>query len=289
MIDSSPATYSGNCAGRTAASSINATGLAGPGRPVRSERPALRIAQTRFISASFAQIKVRSPSFRAESVASRSGTSSSKNSTSKNRFARLGLELEQLARRPESCSCPLVCSKSGRSMCSIAAGCRSSSSTVACIASATEAKKIKPSPFARGNGTICSSAEKIAANVPSLPDKISVRLSGARAKRSTRVAAPSLQHSRRHPFRDFGGLRADELRDLLLLGCECSHDPRRLFRCGRPPARFPAREYGPQSCRRPGRARPKNCWRSFRLTWRASWSRRRDRNKIRAACRKALS
>jgi hypothetical protein len=74
-------------------------------------------------------------------------------------------------------------------MCSIADGLRFSSSTIACIASTTDAKKIKPSPFARGKGTICSSADKIAANVPSLPDRISIRLPGAREKRSRKASS----------------------------------------------------------------------------------------------------
>src|SRR5204863_520139 len=46
-------------------------------------------------------------------------------------------------------------------MCSIAAGLRSRSSTVACIASATDAKKMRPKPFSRVSGEILSSAEKI--------------------------------------------------------------------------------------------------------------------------------
>src|SRR6266567_1540027 len=67
-------------------------------------------------------------------------------------------------------------------MCSIAAGLRSRSSTVACIASSTDAKKIRPKPFSLGSGEIFSSAEKIAASVPSLPARISLRLSGARTR-----------------------------------------------------------------------------------------------------------
>ena len=64
-------------------------------------------------------------------------------------------------------------------MCSMAAGLRSRSSTVACIASSTEEKKIKPRPLPAGSGEILSSAEKIAASVPSLPAKIFVRSFGA--------------------------------------------------------------------------------------------------------------
>ena len=65
-------------------------------------------------------------------------------------------------------------------MCSIAAGLRSISSPAACIASPTDVKKIRPKPFARGSGEIFSSAEKIAASVPSLPARILVISFGAR-------------------------------------------------------------------------------------------------------------
>ena len=75
MSDSNPATNAGSFSGGTAASSMNAIGLAGPARPVRSERPALRTAQIRFISALVWQINVRSPSCFVASIASRSATS----------------------------------------------------------------------------------------------------------------------------------------------------------------------------------------------------------------------
>ena len=67
---------------------------------------------------------------------------------------------------------------------SIAAGLRSSNATVACIASITDPKKISPRPLSGGNGEIFSSAEKIAANVPSLPARISLRFFFDREKRS---------------------------------------------------------------------------------------------------------
>src|SRR5882724_13651935 len=63
MIDCNPRTYSGNCAGRTAASSMNATGFAGPMQPVKSESPDLRTDQTRFICAGSVRIFLRSPRF----------------------------------------------------------------------------------------------------------------------------------------------------------------------------------------------------------------------------------
>ncbi len=69
-------------------------------------------------------------------------------------------------------------------MCSMAAGFKSSSSTVACIASATEAKNIKPTPRCSGSGTIFSSAEMIPASVPSLPAMIWARLPGSRIARA---------------------------------------------------------------------------------------------------------
>src|SRR6266550_9120451 len=63
MIDFKPRTYSGNCAGRTAASSMNATGLAGPMHPVKSDKPDLRTDQTMFMCAGSLTIFVRSPIF----------------------------------------------------------------------------------------------------------------------------------------------------------------------------------------------------------------------------------
>src|SRR6266700_1749486 len=101
-------------------------------------------------------------------------------------------------------------------MCSIAAGLRSRSSTVACIASATDAKKTRPKPFARGSGEIFSSAEKIAASVPSLPAKISLKSFGA-------VARPALQQTRRHPLRHFRGMFSNYFENLLPLSFERRH------------------------------------------------------------------
>jgi len=51
-------------------------------------------------------------------------------------------------------------------------------------ASLTDAKKMRASPFLLGSGEILSSAEKIAASVPSLPARISFKLFGARENRS---------------------------------------------------------------------------------------------------------
>jgi hypothetical protein len=102
-------------------------------------------------------------------------------------------------------------------MCSIAAGSSASSSTVACIASATDAKKTRPRPFSRGSGTMFSSAEQIAPSVPSLAEKISVRSSGSRRKPLDAVSAPALQHAGRHPFGDLGGMPVHELCDHLPL------------------------------------------------------------------------
>src|SRR2546430_11294903 len=66
MIPSNPRTYSGNCAGRTAASSMNATGFLAPTHPVSNDRPALRTDQTRSISRVFVKIFERNPSRRSE-------------------------------------------------------------------------------------------------------------------------------------------------------------------------------------------------------------------------------
>ena len=66
----------------------------------------------------------------------------------------------------------------------MAAGLRSSSATVACNASATEAKKMSARPFRFGNGTIFTSAEVMTASVPSLPQSRWLRLFGSRTQRS---------------------------------------------------------------------------------------------------------
>src|SRR5437764_8506085 len=74
---SNPRTYSGNCAGRTAASSINATGFFAPTHPVSNDNPALRTDQTRSISRALVRIFERNPSLRACKIARRSATFSS--------------------------------------------------------------------------------------------------------------------------------------------------------------------------------------------------------------------
>ena len=76
MIDRNPRTYSGNCFGRTAASSINATGFAGPMQPVKRESPDLRTNQTRFICAGSVRILTRKPTFLDCKIDNRSATSS---------------------------------------------------------------------------------------------------------------------------------------------------------------------------------------------------------------------
>src|SRR5438094_8037810 len=96
MIDRSPRTYSGNWAGRTAASSINATGLAGPMQPVKSESPDLRTDQTKFICAESVRIFVRNPSFLACKRQSLGDIFVELDD--QNRFAWLRIQLEQIAR-----------------------------------------------------------------------------------------------------------------------------------------------------------------------------------------------
>ena len=98
MIDRNPRTYSGNCSGRTAASSINATGFAGPMQPVKRESPDLRTDQTRFISRGSVTILVRKPIFLDCKIDNRSATSSS-NSTIKIDSQGSRVEFEQIARR----------------------------------------------------------------------------------------------------------------------------------------------------------------------------------------------
>src|SRR5437899_10693079 len=75
MIDCNPRTYSGNCAGRTAASSMNATGFAGPMHPVKSDRPDLRTDQTIFICAGSVTTFLRSPTLLDCKIDNRSATS----------------------------------------------------------------------------------------------------------------------------------------------------------------------------------------------------------------------
>src|ERR1700738_5075040 len=104
-------------------------------------------------------------------------------------------------------------------MCSIADGLRSSNSTVACIASITEPKKMRPRPFSAGNAEIFNSAEKIAASVPSLPARISFRLFGARENCSKPFdpgAGPAFEQTRRPALGHFGSVSAHEIVDLVL-------------------------------------------------------------------------
>ncbi len=82
MIFCNPATYSGNCSGRTAASSMPVTGFASPEQPVSRESPALRNDQTRSASAAVLIMVVRRPNLRFAKVNKRALTSS-KNSTTK--------------------------------------------------------------------------------------------------------------------------------------------------------------------------------------------------------------
>ena len=133
MIDCKPRTYSGNCAGRTAASSMNATGFAGPMHPVKSDRPDLRTDQTRFICAGSVRIFVRSPiflrlqdrqPFRDVFV----------ELDDQNRFARFRVQFEQIAR---GLKLKLTFGLIEQRTIDVfdRGGSRSRSSTVACIAS----------------------------------------------------------------------------------------------------------------------------------------------------------
>src|SRR6266478_2816416 len=103
-------------------------------------------------------------------------------------------------------------------MCSIAAGLRSSRSTVACIASPTDAKKIRPKPFSRGNGEIFSSAEKIAASVPSLPARML-------EKSFDTVTRPAFDQAGRPPVGHLRRMFANDSEDLLALGFERGRVP----------------------------------------------------------------
>src|SRR6266516_4005029 len=83
-------------------------------------------------------------------------------------------------------------------MCSMAADLRSSSATVACIASATDAKKIKPSPFLHGSG------------------ENFVEIISRSRKSLNHVTGPSFEQSGRPALRHFCHVRANEIVDLAL-------------------------------------------------------------------------
>ena len=99
-------------------------------------------------------------------------------------LARSPIELEQIASGLKL-ALAFRWSRSTRSICSIAAGFRSSNSTVACIASLIESKNINASPLRLGRDTILNSADVMAAKVPSLPQIKSLRLLGSRTHRSS--------------------------------------------------------------------------------------------------------
>src|ERR1035438_9386196 len=77
-----------------------------------------------------------------------------------------------------------------RSRCSMAAGLNCNNSVVACIASATDLKKINATPFSFGSRTIFNSAEMIAASVPSLPQMRLIRFPGSFWQRALRAGQP---------------------------------------------------------------------------------------------------
>ena len=83
---------------------------------------------------------------------------------------------------------------------------------MACMASATEAKKIRPSPFDFGKGTIFNSADMVPASVPSLPARMSFRFPGWRKQRSSHTQA-SVQQTCGHALGDFGGMLTHKLGD----------------------------------------------------------------------------
>ena len=101
---------------------MNATGLAGPGRPVRSERPALRIDQTRFISRLVGADQGAQPKLARRKRREPPAHVVIEKFDEQNRLARLRRRVRAIFARLETAVVPSVCSKSGRSMCSIAAG-----------------------------------------------------------------------------------------------------------------------------------------------------------------------
>ena len=161
---------------------MNPTGLAGPLRLVSSDRPARRTLHTSSCSAGSLVRRLRSPRGRLPSSARRA-PSSSKNSTSRSAAHGSSSSLSR-SRASANARCPTVWSNADRSRCSMAAAPRSASSTVACRASSTEAKKSTPRLRLAGRGTTRRIADVIPASVPSLPARIWVRSAGARSARS---------------------------------------------------------------------------------------------------------
>ena len=156
-----------------------------------------------------ARMAWRSPSLRRDRTANRSSTSS-KNSTTRTDWHGLKSSSSK-SRAAWNSSCPFVWSSNTRSMCSIAAGLRSSRATVACIASATDAKKISPRPFFSGNGTIFSFAEMMAASVPSLPHSRWLRLSGSPHATVNGVSRPALEQAGREPLGNLQPMEVNEV------------------------------------------------------------------------------
>ena len=164
--------------------------------------------------------------------------------------------------------------------------------TVACIASATEAKKKSGQPFfARQRSTIFNSAEKIAASVPSLPHSVLFRLPGSREPADQGLNPTSASKFWRHPLpRSPLACAAIKVRqDIRVAPGRCRGPGRFGGRSRNPPSPAPGTRRGPRSCRKPGRARRKNRSRSMPPMVGARAGRRRPRveNKTRAA-RKSL-
>ncbi len=91
---------------------------------------------------------------------------------------------------------------------------------MACIASVTEAKKIRPTPRSSGSGTIFNSAEKIAASVPSLPAQNGKQVCRVFRRPRQRVARPAFQKSRRKTFGDLQRIERYQIFDQIALALQ---------------------------------------------------------------------
>jgi len=179
----SSSTYSGNWQGETAVSSIPVTCLPGPLQPVNRDKPALRKPQIRAALASESTMRWRVPIRREPSVTSLS-VACSKNSTNSNASQGFASSSSS-ALASAKANWPRVWSRRILSTCSIAAGSRSNSATVACMASATESKKSTQSPRSSGSFKTFNSAETMPTKVPSLPQTRWFRLFGSCASLSS--------------------------------------------------------------------------------------------------------
>ena len=170
-------------------------------------------------------------------------------------------------------------------MCSIAAGFRSSSSTVACIASATDAKKIRPKPFLAGQRRNFELSGKNRGERSFAAGENFSQIIRRAQEAFDAVSGPAFDQARRPSFGHFRALPMQRVAQ----SCARSRCEQRLvlatdfFDPSIGQHDF-EREHMIGSCAvNRARARRRNCSRSFRRSWRANSSPRPGRNKNRAA------